>query len=342
MKKHPNTEPADRTGRPRSQNLPTEQADPDYRLKNKKSKKNFKFYILHFAFCNKLVDQAGSALIVTLLIVALLLSLAVEFAYEVYIDTNALSNWSNAQKASLIAKSGQTLSYNYLKDMKKLPYTFKGVTELPVQKDFGPATFLSIKIEDENAKFNVNSIIYPNGLTNKEALSSLEKLLEYLNINPTLAMAIADWIDPDHEPRLRNSEDNAKNSFLWSVDELRFIRGIDKNVFETVSPFITIYGDGKININTAKVPVLVCLHDDMTEMLAKKIIDYRQSTPFEHPSHIVRVSGMETIGPQLLLTKIVVKSYNFRVTSNATVNEIVRVIESVMDTSMNIQYWREG
>ncbi len=287
------------------------------------------------------VNQRGSALIVTLLIVALLLSLAVEFAYEVYVDTNALSNWSNAQKASLIAKSGQTLSSNYLKDMKKLPYTFKGVTDLPVQKDFGPATFLTIKIEDENAKFNINSIIYPNGLTNKKAFSSLEKLLEYLNINPTLAMAIADWIDPDHEPRLRNSEDNAKNSFLWSVDELRFIRGIDKNVFETVSPFITIYGNGIININTAKVPVLVSLHADITEDLANRIVDYRQSTPFEDPAYVQRVSGMEAIGP-LLIGKIDIKGYNFRVTSNATVDEIVRVVESVMDTSMNIQYSREA
>ncbi|MEK6528616.1 MAG: type II secretion system protein GspK, partial [Nitrospirota bacterium] len=104
------------------------------------------------------------------------------------------------------------------------------------------------------------------------------------------------------------------------------------------------YGDKltyKININTAKLPVLVSLNNDMTEDLAKKIIIYRQSTPFDDPSYVQRVSGMESIG-LLLGSRIDVKSYNFRVISNATVSEIKRTVESVIDTSMNVQYWRES
>ena len=54
-------------------------------------------------------DQRGSALIVTLLLVAVLVSLVVNFVYEVHIDSSSLSNWSNAQRASFIARSGQTL-----------------------------------------------------------------------------------------------------------------------------------------------------------------------------------------------------------------------------------------
>jgi general secretion pathway protein K len=295
-------------------------------------------------------NQKGSALLITLLIVALLTSLAVEFAYEVYVDTAALSNWGNAQKASLIAKSGQNLSSKYVSAESKRPYTYPGEIALPVGKDFGPDTLLTIKIEDENSKFNINSIIYPNGLTNEEALLSLKKLFEYLNINPSLALSIADWIDPDQEPRLssipsgmglRDSEDRAKNSYLWSVDELNLIEGIDEKTLEIIRPFITVYSNGLVNINTAKLPVLVSLRDDITEILAKRIIDYRENTPFEDATHIQRVSGMETIGP-LLLGRITTKSSNFRVISTVTVNKITRVIESVMDTSMKIQYWREG
>lgn len=299
-----------------------------------------------------LCSENGSALVVALLIVTLLISLAVEFAYEVYVDSASLSNWHNAQKASLIAKSGQALSYNYIKDTANLPYTYPGETDLHIEKDFGSDTVLTVKIEDENSKFNINSIIYSYGQTNDEAFSALKKLLEYLNINPDVALSIADWIDLDHEPRLSKSEDHAKNSYLWSVDELKLIPGVDKKIYETISPYITVYGDKltyKININTAKLPVLVSLHSQemekqgliMTEDLAKKIISYRQSAPFEDPSYVQRVSGMETIGP-LLTGRIDVKSYNFRVISNATVSEIKRVVESVMDTSMNVQYWREG
>jgi general secretion pathway protein K len=293
------------------------------------------------AICNEYVNKKGSALVITLLIVTVLISLTVEFAYEVYIGTTALSNWSNAQKASLIAKSGQTLSSKFVEDIRQQSYTYFSEITVPVVRDFGTDNLLLIKIEDENSKFNINSIIYPNGLTNEEAYSSLKKLLEYLNINPSLAMTIADWIDPDHEPRLRDSEYNAKNSDLWSMDELKLIEGVDKKIFETISPFITVYGNGNININSAKLPVLVSLRDDMTETLAKRIIDYRESSPFEATAHVQRVSGMEKIG-QRLLGRITVKSSNFRVISKATVNEITRIVESVMDISMNVQYWREG
>ncbi|MEK6528736.1 MAG: type II secretion system minor pseudopilin GspK, partial [Nitrospirota bacterium] len=244
-------------------------------------------------------SEKGSALVITLLIVTLLIGLAVEFAYEVYVDSASLSNWHNAQKASLIAKSGQALSYTYIKETVHLPHTYPGETDLRIEKDFGPDTVLTVKIEDEDSKFNINSIIYPAGQTNEDALSSLKKLLEYLNINPDVALSIADWIDPDHEPRLSKSEDHAKNSYLWSVDELKLIPGVDKKTHETISPYITVYGDKltyKININTAKLPVIVSLNNDMTEALAKKIIDYRQSTPFTRGSDVQNVSGMESIG----------------------------------------------
>ena len=179
-------------------------------------------------------------------------------------------------------------------------------------------------------------------MTNEKALSSLKKLLEYLNINPNLSLVIADWIDPDKEPRLPDSEDVAKNTFLWSVDELKLIEGMmDKNIFGKISPYITVYGNNQVNINTAALPVLVCLSPDMTEALAKQIIDYRETTPFEKASSIVNVPGFEAIGIKIL-NRITVKGSNFRVTAKATVDEITRVIESVMDTSMKIHFWREG
>ncbi|MBI5050378.1 MAG: type II secretion system minor pseudopilin GspK [Nitrospirae bacterium] len=285
--------------------------------------------------------QNGTALIITLLLVTVLMSLAVEFAYEVYIEAAALSNWQNAQKASLLSRSGQTLSLNYIKDFKNQPYTYQKGIDVPVEKTFDENGSLTIKVIDENSKFNINSIIYPNGLTNEKALSSLQKLLEYLNIHPSLAMFIADWIDPDSEPRAQDSEYKAKNSYLWSIEELKFIPMLRENkVFETIKPFITVYGNGFININTAELPVLASLHKDMTKTLAEKIIDYRESFPFEDKTHIVRVSGLEDIGIQMQDT-ITTKSSDFRVITTATVNEIIRVVESVLNTSLSVQYWRE-
>jgi general secretion pathway protein K len=288
-------------------------------------------------------NNKGSALIITLLLITILTGLVVDFVYEVYIDSSSLSNWGNAQRASLIAKSGQAIASEFIREIKGEKYTDKREVELPVPQDFGTGTNLTVVIEDENSRFNVNSLINDRGEENKDAVISLKNLLEYLNINSNLALSIADWIDPDSEPRLYNSENFAKNDFLWSIDELRLIEGIDKNIFDKISPFmrVSVNSDNQVNINSAQIPVLISLHPDMTETLAKNIIDHRESYPFENTFKVQNVSGMDQIGPSFI-GKHTVKASSFRITTRATVNEITRIIESVIDSNSKIQFWREG
>ncbi len=292
-------------------------------------------------------NQKGAALIITLLLISIMVALVVDFVYNVYIDTSSLSNWGNTQQASLLAKSGQTFSTLYLKEAKLGKYTDERALTIPVDYDFGPGTSLIIEMEDENAKFNINGIIEENTKTNEKNLSALKKMFEFLNINPDLALIIADWIDPDSEPRLSNSEDSAKNDFLWSMDELRLIEGVDE-IFDQIEPYITIYKNADtssassslVNINTAEIPTLLTIHEDMTETLAQNIIEEREDTPFKTVSDVINVSGMDIVG-QRFVGFSTVKSTIFRIKSRATVNEITRIVESVMDTSSNVLFWRE-
>lgn len=291
-------------------------------------------------------DQRGSALIITLLLITILTGLVVDFVYEVYIDSSSLSNWGNAQKASLIAKSGQAIASEFIRDIKVEKYTDKREVELPVEQDFGPNISLQIKLEDEESKFNINSLIGDDGRTEDiDAINSLKKMLEYLNINPNLALSIADWIDTDSEPRLYNSENLAKNDYFWSVDELKLVEGVNREIFDKISPYLTIHKNTnlfkpQININTAEIPVLMSLKD-MTETLAKNIIDHRKNYPFEKPEDVLNVLGMDQMWGKLS-GKISIKCTGFKVTSKATVNEITRIIESVIDSNSKIQFWREG
>ncbi|MBC8413894.1 general secretion pathway protein GspK, partial [bacterium] len=196
-------------------------------------------------------NSKGSVLIVTLLIITILTALVTDFVYDVYIDTSALSNWSKAQQATMAARSGLVFSSNYLSEIEKETYTDIHNLEVPLNLGMPAGTFILIKVEDENAKFNINSLIYENGRTNEKALSSLKKLLEYLNINPELALYIADWIDPDSEPRAPGSEDIAKNSAFWNIDELKILPDMKIETYNTLRPHITIFGDSMININIA-------------------------------------------------------------------------------------------
>jgi len=280
------------------------------------------------------LNDRGSALIITLLLISILVGLVVNFVYEVYIDSSAVSNWSNAQRASYIAKSGQNIAATFIKQINLYPPSNIREIALPVARDFGPGSTLIVTVEDENSKFNINKI------TDESTFNSLKKLFEYLKINPDLVLIIADWRDPDSDPRLPDSEDLAKNGELWSVDELKLIKGIDNEVFEKIVPYVTATSnwlDWKININTAELPVLASLDQNMTESIAERIIDYRNDTPFETESDINSVlGGAWTTGAGLIM-----KSYNFRVITRATVNDIPRIIESVIDTKSKIYFWRE-
>ncbi len=286
---------------------------------------------------SSVLNDKGSALIITLLLITILVGLVVNFVYEVYIDSSAVSNWSNAQRASYIAKSGQTIASSFIKQIHSYPNTTIQEISLPVARDFGSGAAMVVTVEDENSKLNINKI------TDESTLNSLKKLFEYLKINPDIVLTIADWRDPDSDPRLPDSEDSAKNGELWSVDELKLIKGIDNEVFEKIIPYVTATSNWlnwKININTAELPVLVSLDKDMTGPLAERMIDFRTDTPFDDVTQVQNISGLKQIGINIT-GKSGVRSDSFRVRTRATVNDITRIIESIIDTKSKVYFWRE-
>ena len=84
-----------------------------------------------------------------------------------------------------------------------------------------------------------------------------------------LAQAIADWRDPDDFRRARGAERDEylhagvlalpRNGGFESVAELRGVRGMTPGLFEEMRPYLTVYGGGQINLNTAPRPVLLSL-----------------------------------------------------------------------------------
>ncbi len=301
-----------------------------------------------FNACNvqvSLSDSGGMALIITLVILTLLTALVVEFAYGVYINTNALNNWQESQRLSLTARSALRLASGVISgNIDNYSYTHPDLL-----KDYnGRALALSrdiatVYIEDESAKFNLNSLVYPNGMLNKSAYDSFVRLLTDLRLDPDIAPRVADWIDPDAEEKTAGSELKAKNGYLDSVDELLLVRGIDRASYDRVAPYVTIYGNGLVNVNCADVPVLMSLSESIDKETAERIVSYRENTPFERPENILKVAGLETAGASLM-GRITVKGTVFHITSVAQAGPIKRVIESVLEISGRagiVKYWRE-
>lgn len=296
-------------------------------------------------------SEKGMAVVLTLLILAMITAMVVEFVYGVYTTNAGLYNWREAQKLSLAAKSGISLTTKIISEnQNRYSYTYPGSVEMPVENILkGFSGKVVIRVVDENGKFNLNSLIWPNGTTNETAFNSFIRLLKNLNLDENIAYRVADWIDRDLEPRRRDSEEGAKNDYLDSVDELLLVKGIDSQAYDKLSPLVTVYGieqvyNNLININTASRAVIMSLDDNITEALAERVINYRALEPFNGVSDLVKVAGFEGPLGQSLMNKITVKASNFRITSVAEEDRIKRIIECVVVVKgggLLIGYWQE-
>lgn len=305
------------------------------------SVKNFAFCNLHFSLNN----SEGVALVLTLVVLAVLTALIVEFSYGVYVSTNSLYNWQALQKLSITARSALRLAAKAVSDnLGKYSYThpdliknFNGVP-FPVDRETA-----SVWVEDEGSRFNVNSVVFPNGTLNEQAYNSFLRLLKALELETGIADRIVDWIDPDSAPRLGDSERGVKSGYLDSIDEILLIEGIDGKTYERLLPYVTIYGNGLINVNSAPEPVLMSLSDAIDREMAGRIARFRQDSPFERPEQVLRVAGFDAIGTSLM-GRITVKGAVFHITAVVKAGDIRKTVESVLEISggaATVRYWRE-
>lgn len=266
-----------------------------------------------------LKNEKGIALIITLLVVTLLTALIVEFAYSARVNLSAAGNFRDKQKAYYLAKSGVNFIGGMLKDnASKSPPKADDLNQMlpPVTVGDGVVT---VKVFDESAKIYIKRI-----KKDTTAQKRLERLFDILEINSALLDAI-------------NKEREQEYNLL---SELRLVSGMTDDVYDKIKSYLTVYGDGKININTAGDIVLRCLSNDITEDIAQRIIRYRQENRFENPADLKKVVG---VSQDFNISDIATKSDYFSVISTGTVNEVDNTIEAVLKRSgMNITrlYWR--
>jgi general secretion pathway protein K len=289
-------------------------------------------------------NQQGIALVVTLLALVLITAMVVEFSYGVYTGTNSLYNWRDSQRLSVMAASGVNVIARFMKETaNREDYKTQSEIEMPVANPFEDFNgTITVRIEDENSKFNMNALVFSNGYQNTAVYHSFQGLLETLSLDKKIADRVVDWIDQNNEAMLADSEAGAKNAALNSTDELLLINGISRKDYDTLLPYVTVDKEREhlmININSAKKPIIMCLADGIDERLAQQIIDHRKITPFESSGELDNIIGTGKISPQILI------KFNgtlFSVKSIASSDGVKRIIETVIDTDRNtISYWKE-
>jgi type II secretory pathway component PulK len=330
------------------------------------------------------VDPRASILIIALWSLCLLSAFAVILGYQVRQRLVLVNRLDERDRLRFLAEAGirkgiteltklEVKTYDALNDGWSNNSIFKeislGEREVTVSyNDINKKSGLPevhFGFMDEERKINLNKI-------DAKVMERLFKIvLNYEDIQAQeLGACIVDWRDQDSELTLAfgSAEDSyynnllapyaAKNSDIEVLDELPLIKGFDDKVLEKVKDYVTIYGDGRININTASEVVLLALGLD--ENVVNKIILYRlgddgieataddnifatNTEIFPKLSQAYQFSAPEI--EQLLKVceqYLTVRSANFMIKSTArSFGKNALSVNSVVNRKGKVLYWRE-
>jgi len=294
-------------------------------------------------------NEGGFALVLTLVVTALLVAVAAEFIHGVYVETSLQRNFVNLQQASLMAESGVRGGVELLRNLRQGGGDTTSLLQLlqhPLELADEKGT-VSVTMEEENGKLNLNAVSEFHDQARR-------RLLRLLGLPEGIGDTVADWVDPDQDPRPDGAEAPyyqalptpylPRDGRMETFGELGLVRGLSPALMQKLSPHATVYGaDWAIDINTASTPVLMAIHDDMTEELARSVMERRRQKPFASVGELATVPGMDRIAnsPGMQLG---VRGSTYRLVARATVGEAVRIVEAVVGldgTQSTYLYWRE-
>jgi len=331
--------------------------------------------------------KSGSILILTVWVLSFLTIFAIGMGSIVSSQLNLASYFKDRLTMYYLAKAGveratvelitdRNKTYDTLnEDLTNNESFFK---EIPLDTGyFSVSYYLKDKTgidevfygaEDEASKININ-------YAPTEALKSLLKIIGEVDDGTAsdIANAILDWRDEDIVVSPFGAEDEyykslelpykCKNKKFQILEELLLVKGMTPELFSNIKDLITVYGEGKTNINTASFSIFLAL--GLSNDFAERMIKFRQGSDEKDGTiddNIFKsVEDMRNIGSMfteesIALNRLIsydictVKSDIFRITSSGILKkdkgrELSRTITCVLrrkgEDRPQILYWHE-
>ena len=307
---------------------------------------------------NKILNsERGIALILVILMISIIIAVTLQLNRSSRSDVYEAANMSDGIKLHYIVKSGfnggqvvliaDTNSFNTLNE------NWETKMELISAKweSMFPNTSLKINIEDESGKIQINKLITGNNYNPDigDLLIRLLSLPEFKlsqNKIKEIVDSLKDWMDADDEVTGSGAENSyymsmekpyqVKNGPLDCIEELLMVRGITRELLygtkETpgLMNYLSIYGDGRININTAPKLVLKALSTKITDDAADRMDEYRKTegADLSDPMWYKKITGAATISIDSRL--ITTKSDYFKITSRGKLGNMTGQVSGVI------------
>ncbi|MDI9569438.1 MAG: type II secretion system minor pseudopilin GspK [Pseudomonadota bacterium] len=314
-------------------------------------------------------SERGVALIVVILMIGVIVAITLQLNRATRSEVYDAANLRDGIRLFYVAQSGFYLAQALLADDRNNfdalneDWALASKVEAKASSLFGPGV-LRVTIEDESGKVPINKLLAGNGY-NRGIRDLMARLLTQPEFGleerqaSDLIDALKDWMDKDDEVTGGGAETSyyaglakpyaAKNGPLDCIEELMMIKGISPELYHGtgnrpgLKHLFTLYGDGRININTAPLPVLRALSPTMTAEAAEQIDAHRRKIGEDLSSldwYRKAAAGVD-IDAQL----IAVQSRHFRIVSTGVAGNMTRSIQGVAMRSqdkktMKILSWK--
>jgi len=299
--------------------------------------------------------ESGSAMIITLLVIATLVGLTVAFSEDTGLELQLAGYSRDHYRAYHAARSGVQLALEAIgrdekKDMDSLREDWAKVSTESFPDGLPEDVTLSGGVFDESGKFNVNALLNEKGEIDPAKEQRLYRLFRVLGVDERKSAPILDWLDGDDIERM----DGAENAYYGSLKEpyacsngpfvtlgqLMMVKGVGETA---AKDHLTVYSDGRININTASKEVLRCLDEEIDDSLAEAIAAFRHSEDFSSAEDLKKVPGMNEALLKRIKGGIDVKSSAFSIRFEGGFLETRSGIEAVLkrdEETERLVYWR--
>jgi len=216
---------------------------------------------------SKFRRQRGIALLMAMLIVVIATTVAVSIVHEEKFTIRKNAQIHTQDRAALYAAGLEDFARILLREdlaENKVDgagdFWASGIQARPIE-----GGFIGGFIEDEQARFNLNSL-----LDSPVALTRFKRLCDNLEVDDRIIQALQDWLDEDFDitypDGMEDGYDNYRvaNREMTDISELMLVYHVTPEIFEKLRPYITaLPGATTLNVNTMSEVVFQSLYPDL-------------------------------------------------------------------------------
>jgi len=268
--------------------------------------------------------QRGVAVVTAILVVAVAASAAAYMLSQQSSTLNQTALVASRAQADAYAQAGLDWARGVLAEDARQSATdtldegwAQPLAGLPVER-----AIVSGAITDLQSRFNLNNVV-KDGRRSDADVQILVRLLESLDLDAGLALAVLDWVDTDADLSGNGGAEDAHylalprphraaNRRMAQFEELYVVRGFDARAVAKLRPFVTaLPGRAPVNANTAAPEVLAAILPELSREEIRELADSRRARPFKDRADLQ--ARAKKANPAAIDTDLDVKSDHFLV-----------------------------